>query len=109
MLSPDFSQVQASLLDSDRERVGFVLPDSTLVEVANTADNPKNAFVVSIDDLEKYADTAAGTWHTHPHGSSVLSGEDYVNFRNWPDLLHFIVGVDGVSAYRVEGSTVLHV
>lgn len=109
MSSPDFSPIQAVLLDTDVERVGFILADLSLVEVANTAENPKDAFVVSIDDLEAYADIAVGTWHTHPRTSSVASGEDYVNFRNWPGLVHYVIGLDGISGYRASGRTVYHV
>jgi proteasome lid subunit RPN8/RPN11 len=49
----------------------------------------------------KYQTMLAGTWHTHPGKEAALSQDDYLGFANWPELTHYIVGTDGVRAYRV--------
>lgn len=88
------------------ERVGFILADGQIVEVKNICQEAENGFEVSGQDLLKYQDAIA-TWHTHPDMNSNLSSNDYYGFRNYPDWLHFIVGTDGVSAFKVEKGRVL--
>jgi len=84
------------------ERVGFVMADDTIVEVANNAADPENGFEVSPEDVIFYIEEkgAVGIWHTHPDKNSNLSSEDYPSFLAYKDMTHFIVGNDGVRAYR---------
>lgn len=89
------------------ERVGFVLRSGEVVEVKNTAKDTDNAFAVSAEDLIAYEDEMVATFHTHPSCTSNLSGEDYVAFRNWPSVKHFIIGSDGVACYSVTSSGVV--
>jgi proteasome lid subunit RPN8/RPN11 len=94
-------------LDSEFERVGFVLKDGEVVEVENVCPDPRNGFEVKDTDLMKYPPIAVATWHTHPGKSKVLSREDYHGFRNYPELAHYIVGIDGISKYIVKEGDVL--
>lgn len=96
------------MLTPGRERGGLILPRNKLVEFDNleTGDEAYKA-----DVRPEHAPLlmkAIGTWHTHPSGSSNLSAGDAQTFRQWPDLLHAVVGEDGVSWYRVEGGNVLN-
>jgi proteasome lid subunit RPN8/RPN11 len=63
----------------------------------------------SCDDLDKLDDeNVVATFHTHPNKSSNLSKEDYDAFVNWEKLLHFIIGKDKISCYKVsERGTVI--
>lgn len=104
------SRVEKSLLkkyDDEVEHVGFVLPRGKLVEVENISDNPTGSFDVSGDDIIKYEDTAIATWHTHPKGTSNLSTGDMETFLNWPDMVHYIVGTDGITKFVVLDNEVL--
>jgi proteasome lid subunit RPN8/RPN11 len=89
------------------ERVGFILKSGEIVEVENICDDPRNGFEVKGEDLLKYADEAAATWHTHPNTSKVLSVNDYESFLGWPHLKHYIVGVDGIACYVVKDEEVI--
>lgn len=86
------------------ERVGFVIPENEIVEVKNRSENPLNSFLVSPQDIIEFTETkqAIATWHTHPNQSANLSGEDYKIFKSWPKLIHFIVGNDGVKAFKFD-------
>lgn len=94
-------------LDGPKERVGYILKNGEIVEVENICEDPENGFDVKGEDLLKWPPLAAATWHTHPGQTSNLSGADYAGFQYYPDLLHYIVGTDGVSCYRVVGSKVM--
>lgn len=84
------------------ERCGLILNDGTVITTANVHENPENGFAIPVRELAKHEANLYGSWHTHVDGkSSVLSSEDYAGFSQWPDLTHFIVGADGVRAYRV--------
>lgn len=89
------------------ERVGFVLNDGTVVEVKNIHGTPQNDFDVDPKDLIKYEDTAIASWHTHPITTAHLSTDDYSGFTMWPDLLHWIVGTDGIAGYVVRNGAVI--
>lgn len=93
--------------DIGPERVGFILRDETIVEVDNIAPNPENGFSVRADDIIRYEDEAIATWHTHPNSLANLSAEDYVGFRNYPLLRHYIVGKDGIRCFVVVNDTVV--
>jgi len=93
--------------DSEVERVGFVLKTGEIIEVENVCAEPAEGFDVKGEDILKYAPQAYATWHTHPNADNNLSANDYETFLNWPDLVHFIVGTDGVRQYYVEEGEVL--
>lgn len=88
--------------DTGFERVGFVLNDNTIVEVPNICNEPEEGFQMRTDDILKYAERAKATWHTHPGVDANLSDEDYVTFKNWPNMVHYIVGKDGVREYQYD-------
>ncbi len=95
------------LLNSPKERVGFVLDDSTIIEVENICADPEEGFEVRGEDLLRYIDDAVATWHTHPGETSNLSYGDHHSFLNYPDLLHHIIGTDGVTTYAVRNGKVI--
>lgn len=90
------------------ERAGFVLNDGTIVEVQNADPDPENACTIAPEDFITFEDCATATWHTHPGASSNLSVDDMFAFKNWPDLKHYVVGIDGVRCFRVERGKVLN-
>lgn len=94
-------------LAGEKEKVGFVLKNGDIVELANICDNPVEGFVIKADDMLKYEDQVVATWHTHPKASANLSVGDYLSFRNYPKLRHYIVGTDGVFEYAVRGKAVV--
>jgi proteasome lid subunit RPN8/RPN11 len=89
------------------EKCGLILTDKSIIPSSNLHDSPQDGFVVDPQDLIRYEDQLWGTWHTHPNGSSNLSREDYAGFLQWPELHHFIIGVDGVRCFVVEDGFVL--
>lgn len=91
------------------ERCGLILKTGKVFQVENIHSNPSRGFMVSGEDLYRYEDLLIGTWHTHPGMTASLSQEDYAGFGQWPDLLHFIVGTDGVRAYKVDDGFVQEV
>jgi proteasome lid subunit RPN8/RPN11 len=104
-MSPSLKESLLKLYVEDApERVGFVLPDGSLIEVPNVSGDPYNSFDVSAESLLQHAGygSAIGAWHTHPNASSNLSVDDYEGFLNWPKMTHYIVGNDGVSAYIIK-------
>lgn len=86
------------------ERVGFIVPRNEIVEVKNTSEKPYEGFLVDAQEIIHYTEerNAIATWHTHPNQDANLSGEDNKIFWNWPDLIHFIIGNDGVRAYKFD-------
>ncbi len=89
------------------ERIGFVLKDGQVVETQNVCHDPLNGFDFRGEDLLQYADDAHGAFHTHPDVSSNLTEEDRRSFLDYPDLVHYIVGLDGISCYEVKNGSVL--
>jgi proteasome lid subunit RPN8/RPN11 len=103
-------KLKRKLLHTDtRERCGLVLSDGMVFQLDNIHPDPERGFMISGVELFKYQTMLAGTWHTHPGQSSVFSQEDHDGFMQWPDLTHFIVGNDGVRAYRVEDGIIREV
>lgn len=90
------------------ERCGFILTDGAVVEAENICLEPSIGFAVSDADLDRYIDDAVGTWHTHPNGTNILGVDDYAMMRGMPDLIHFIIGAEGVAAYSVDRDQVLN-
>lgn len=96
-----------SLLSSPRERVGFVLKSGEIVEVENICPHPEEGFEVKTEDLVRYLDEATASWHTHPGKDAGASHADFLTFRSYPELEHYIIGTDGVRKYRVDGNSVI--
>ena len=90
------------------ERVGLILTDGQVIELANISPTPENSFSVEPEAMIQYEDQIAATWHTHPTTSARLSGEDYIGFTMWPYFVHYIFGQDDLRAYIVEKGTVLN-
>ena len=95
--------------DEGDEKGGYITNSNKIIEVKNQHPNPDNNFMFSCEDLDKLEkDDVVATFHTHPNKSSNLSKEDYDAFVNWEKLLHFIVGQDKISCYKVsERGTVI--
>lgn len=100
-------QFDKGLLDFPAERVGLILRDGTNIELDNICASPNEGFEVRGADLLRYLNDATATWHTHPDETSNLSHGDYSSFLNLPDLLHHIVGTDGVTTYAVKNGKVV--
>lgn len=91
------------------EKCGLVLQDETIIPVMNTHPEPENGFRIEAKEMVAHEDKLLGTWHTHPTTSSVLSHADYAGFSQWPELVHFIIGTDGVRAYQFEDGSLMEV
>lgn len=78
------------------------------MECKNACEDPNKGFEFSFEDLEKLDNQSTlGTFHTHPNQSNNLSYEDYESFMNYPALVHYIIGNDGVKSYKIiEGKLV---
>jgi proteasome lid subunit RPN8/RPN11 len=90
-----------------KEKCGLILMDGTIVSSKNLCGDPEKGFILDPADLVRYEDNLYGTWHTHPGGTANLSEEDWFGFQQWPDLKHFVIGVDGVRCFVVEGSLII--
>lgn len=95
-------------LTGPAERVGLVLRDGSVIELPNISTLPEESFLVDPVDLLNHEDEMVATWHTHPRTPATLSGEDYQTFLMWPDLLHIIIGTDGVRGYKVVNGAVVN-
>ena len=93
--------------DTGPERVGFVLNNGKVVEVNNVCPDPENGFEVNPIDIIMHEEELVGVWHTHPGASSNLSMDDHAGIKNWPNLTHYIIGKDGVRAYKVNAGSIL--
>lgn len=82
------------------ERVGCIRKDHSILEFINDSLKPEESFTVPDEALGVLETEALATWHTHPQGSPNLSGDDYNTFRAWPELYHFIIGLNGVKCYK---------
>lgn len=71
-------------------------------ECENVCEKPYGGYEMSFEDMDKLDNPdTIGTFHTHPGGSSNLSFEDYESFMSYPRLTHYIIGKEGVRAYKV--------
>lgn len=96
------SKLRPKLKASDtKERCGLVLKGGSCPEKKNIHQEPEKGFMFDPQDLIDNEAKLVGSWHTHPGQSAALSHADYDGFSQWPDLTHFIVGTDGVRAYRI--------
>lgn len=94
--------------EDTKERCGFLLKGNRMVEVMNVHPDPVNGFEIPVDSIMRHKGELKATWHTHPNGTSTLSGEDYACFLAWPDLEHYIVSSAGVRRYIVQDGVVLN-
>lgn len=90
------------------ERCGLVLKDGSVIELKNIAEEPQHGFEISPEDMVKYEDEIAASWHTHPDHNSNLSEKDYFGFLMWPQIKHYIVGINGVSCYIVVDGIIIN-
>lgn len=81
------------------ERCGTFDVNHKLIEVENRSKNPEFTFAFGIEDLE---DGPVASWHSHPTTTANLSIDDYRFFQAWPEMIHFIVGIDEVRCYQVQ-------
>lgn len=106
MTSQQLSNVKSVLKElynkEGPERVGYIHDMNHIVEVKNVSPAPNEGFFVSPEDIIANTETkqAWASWHTHPNQDANLSGEDHKMFIQWPDLIHFIIGNDGVRAFQ---------
>jgi proteasome lid subunit RPN8/RPN11 len=91
------------------EKCGLVLKSGKIIPVLNTHPKPEEGFRIEVSEMIAHEDDLLGTWHTHPKTSSVLSHEDMEGFANWPHLVHFIVGTDGVRAYQFDDGFLMEI
>lgn len=90
------------------EKCGLVIGNK-IVESENTHPNPSSGFIIPAEFMLKHEDTATGTWHTHPNDTANLSNEDYKGFSQWPVLVHYIIGIDGVRCFKLEDDLIVEV
>lgn len=104
------SKLKTKLKKGDTsERCGIVLTNGEIIEAPNTHSDPEKGFVIPPEVMFEAIDNLYGTWHTHPAQVSNLSQEDYFGFLAWPELHHFVVGVDGVREFTVDGEIIVEV
>jgi proteasome lid subunit RPN8/RPN11 len=102
------SKLKRKLLSDDTdERCGLVLKSGRIIEVENKHPHPHAAFMISVKHLQKYKKSVVATWHTHPKSTAALSQDDYLGFSAWHHLTHYIVGTDGVQAYKSDPEGVI--
>lgn len=91
----------------EQERCGLILTGDKIIETKNTHDDPVKGFKIDVEALAENEDSLTGTWHTHPNDTANLSQEDYAGFLQWPDLRHYIIGVDGVRCFEVADGLIV--
>jgi proteasome lid subunit RPN8/RPN11 len=95
--------------DDVNERCGLVLKDGSIVHIDNVHVEPTLGFEMDPEQVLPYLmnEEIAATWHTHPHGETALSGEDYKSFQAWPGFEHYVIGPEGVVKYAVKKGAVI--
>lgn len=82
----------------------MILTNKSLIKLKNVAQDPYNSFEFSEEDLKLLEeDSVFGTFHTHPGKDANLSVSDYLAFKNYPRLSHYICGNNGTKCYVVQG------
>lgn len=112
IVSKLIAELSDALGPEDAERCGLVTADGELLEIKNIHSDPWRGFHMEPKALiEGVGAGAVATWHTHPAGDPNLSHEDLNGFRQWPQLVHFILGVrDGeptVQSFQVVDDVVV--
>jgi proteasome lid subunit RPN8/RPN11 len=100
-------QLQSKYNDQGPERCGFVLTDGEIVETPNVAVDPINGFMIDPFQILEHEERLTATWHTHPNADANLSVDDFIMFKNWPDLDHYVIGRDGTRKFKVNKGTVV--
>lgn len=95
-------RLRSFYLNNGPERVGYIRHDGRVIELENVHPDPFKGFALRAEDLKILQSDAIATWHTHPGGTALLSGEDYLAFLSYPQLQHFVIGEDSVRCYAVE-------
>lgn len=93
--------------EGEQERCGIII-EGAIFETPNVHPEPTEGFEIDPSVVVRYSDQISGIWHTHPSGSSVLSGADKSYMEMWPEVSHFVVGLDGITEYKVENGVVLN-
>lgn len=89
------------------ERCGLILDGDVIIECKNIHPEPEKGFEIDPEVVLEHLDQLRGTWHTHPGQKSTLSGEDHICFTQWPALDHYVIGEDGIRAYKImEGAVI---
>lgn len=87
---------------------GIILTNKSMIKLNNVAKNPMEDFELSEDDLVLLDDeNTYGTFHTHPGRGANLSIVDYLTFKKYPRLTHYIIGKDGVKCYKMQGGILI--
>ena len=102
------SKLQSLLLTDDvDERCGLILKGNKIIEVPNEHPEPAKGFKIPVEALHENEENLIGTWHTHPGDTANLSQEDYNGFCQWPELKHYIIGVDSVRCFEVADGLIV--
>ena len=90
-----------------RERWG-ILQHGSVFELANISLKPETTFLPASQDYVHldHPETVA-TWHTHPRSDNKPSEEDTEAFLAWPHLVHYILGNNGIAAYKIINGEVI--
>lgn len=109
--SPEIEKLLLAMLGEPGtpERGGFVMSDGSLMELENLSDKPNDGAALNptVEQLERLPEARA-TWHTHPGTTANLSVGDFETFVGWANMLHAIVGTDGVRWYGVKNGAVVN-
>ena len=82
--------------------------NKSIVKLENISKNPNNDFELSEENLELLnSENVYGTFHTHPGRDANLSISDYLTFKNYPRLIHYIIGKNGIKCYKVQGGILI--
>lgn len=88
--------------DTGNERGGYISLSGAVVECPNESPSPDENYLMGCETLDDLERMGAATFHTHPGKEPNLSKDDYNSFLNWEKLLHFIIGKDKISCYKVS-------
>lgn len=99
------SKIANFYVDNGDEACGFILASGQVVSVPNVAKDPKEAFEMADDHVDKYLSKAVATWHTHPRTGCNLSVEDYACFLAFPNIEHYIYDGSRLACYTVDTET----
>lgn len=75
-----------------------------MIKLTNVAKDPNNEFEFSETDLALLDEEhVIATFHTHPGRDANLSLADYMVFKNYPRLKHYICGKEGYKCFVTQG------
>jgi proteasome lid subunit RPN8/RPN11 len=79
-----------------------------MLKLNNVSKNPEIEFEFSESDLALLdEDSVIATFHTHPGRDANLSLADYMVFKNYPRLKHYICGKNGCKCYLTQGGVLI--